>query len=201
MKNIIENERYKLEIFDDLDPTNPREFDNLGIMVCFHSRYILGDETDLKSSDFSSWEELESYLYKIEKALIVIPIFMYDHSGLSVNTTGFSCPWDSGQIGFIYVSKERIRNEYGCKRISKNLKEQVREILISEVDLYNDYLSGDVYRFTVTEKESQEEVESISGFYGTDFLGNGVFDYASQYFTELELKGAFLWIILPAIKL
>ena len=54
MKNIIENERYKLEIFDDLDPTNPREFDNLGIMVCFHSRYILGDETNLKSSDFSS---------------------------------------------------------------------------------------------------------------------------------------------------
>ena len=63
MKNIIENERYKLEIFDDLDPTNPREFDNLGTMVCFHSRYILGDKIDLKSSDFSSWEELVSYLY------------------------------------------------------------------------------------------------------------------------------------------
>ncbi len=199
MKNIIENERYKLEIFDDLDPTNPREFDNLGIMVCFHSRYILGDETDLKSSDFSSWEELESYLYKIEKALIVIPIFMYDHSGLSVNTTGFSCPWDSGQIGFIYASKERIRKEYSCKRISKKLKAQVREMLVSEVDLYNQYLSGDVYRFTVTDKEKDEELDSSSGFYGTDCIENGIFDYVSEYFTKAELE-ALLWKTLTAIK-
>ena len=188
MKNIIENERYKLEIFDDLDPTNPREFDNLGTMVCFHSRYILGDETNLKSSDFSSWEELESYLYKIEKALIVIPIFMYDHSGLSVNTTGFSCPWDSGQIGFIYASKERIRKEYSCKRISKNLKEQVRELLCSEVSLYNDYLSGNVYSFTLTDKEKDEELDSSSGFYGTDYIENGIFDYVSEYFTKAELE-------------
>ena len=117
---------------------------------------------------------------------------MYDHSGLWINTTGFSCPWDSGQIGYIYASKEKVRKEYNCKRISKNLKEQVREILTSEVSLYNDYLSGDVYRFIVTDKESKEEVQNISGFYGTDFLDNGVFDYASQYFTELELKEAFL---------
>ena len=199
MKNIIENERYKLEIFDDLDPTNPREFDNLGIMVCFHSRYILGDETNLKSSDFSSWEELESYLYKIEKALIVTPIFMYDHSGLSVNTTGFSCPWDSGQIGFIYASKERIRKEYSYKRISKNLKEQVRELLCSEVDLYNAYLSGDVYRFTLTDKEKDEELDSSSGFYGTDCIENGIFDYVSEYFTKAELE-ALLWKTLTAIK-
>ena len=199
MKNIIENERYKLEIFDDLDPTNPREFDNLGTMVCFHSRYILGDKIDLKSSDFSSWEELESYLYKIDKALIVIPIFMYDHSGLSVNTTGFSCPWDSRQIGFIYASKERIRKEYSCKRISKNLKEQVREMLVSEVDLYNQYLSGDVYRFTVTDKDKDEEINSSSGFYGTDCIENGIFDYVSEYFTKAELE-ALLWKTLTAIK-
>ena len=185
---IIENEKYMLEIFEDLDPTDPREFDNLGTMVCFHNRYAFGDETELKSCDFSSWEELESYLYKREKALVVIPVFMYDHSGLSVNTTGFSCPWDSGQIGYIYTSKERIRNEYSCKRISKKLKEQVREMLVSEVDLYNQYLSGDVYRFTLTDKEKDEELDSSSGFYGTDCIENGIFDYVSEYFTKAELE-------------
>ena len=188
MKNIIENERYKLEIFDDLDPTNPREFDNLGTMVCFHSRYILGDETDLKSSDFSSWEELESYLYKEENALIAIPVFMYDHSGLWINTTGFSCPWDSGQVGYIYISKEKVRREYSCKRISKKLKEMIREILCSEVDLYNDYLCGNVYGFTLTDKENAEEIDSSCGFYGTDYIENGIFDYVSSYFTKAELE-------------
>ena len=188
MKNIIENEKYKLEIFDDLNPCSPREFDNLGTMVCFHRRYNLGDETELKSSDFSSWEELESYLYKEENALIAIPVFMYDHSGLWINTTGFSCPWDSGQIGYIYVSKEKVRREYSCKRISKKLKNMIREILCSEVDLYNDYLCGNVYGFTLTNKENAEEIDSSCGFYGTDYIENGIFDYVSSYFTKAELE-------------
>ncbi len=200
MKNIIENEKYKLEIFDDLNPCSPREFDNLGTMVCFHRRYDLGDETELKSSDFSSWEELESYLYKEENALIAIPVFMYDHSGLWINTTGFSCPWDSGQVGYIYVSKEKVRREYSCKRISKKLKKMIREMLCSEVDLYNDYLSGNVYGFTLTDKKNAEEIDSSCGFYGTDYIENGIFDYVSSYFTKAELE-ALVWKILTAIKL
>ena len=200
MKNIIENEKYKLEIFDDLNPCSPREFDNLGTMVCFHRRYNLGDETELKSSDFSSWEELENYLYKEEDALIAIPVFMYDHSGLWINTTGFSCPWDSGQVGYIYVSKEKVRREYSCKRISKKLKKMIREMLCSEVDLYNDYLSGNVYGFTLTDKENAEEIDSSCGFYGTDYIENGIFDYVSSYFTKAELE-ALVWKILTAIKL
>lgn len=31
-------------IVPDVDPWNPREWDNLGHMVCWHSRYVLGDE-------------------------------------------------------------------------------------------------------------------------------------------------------------
>ena len=200
MKNIIENEKYKLEIFDDLNPCSPREFDNLGTMVCFHRRYNLGDETELKSSDFSSWEELENYLYKEENALIAIPVFMYDHSGLWINTTGFSCPWDSGQVGYIYISKEKVRREYSCKRISKKLKKMIREMLCSEVDLYNDYLSGNVYGFTLTDKENAEEIDSSCGFYGTDYIENGIFDYVSSYFTKAELE-ALVWKILTATKL
>ena len=200
MKNIIENEKYKLEIFDDLNPCSPREFDNLGTMVCFHRRYNLGDKTELKSSDFSSWEELENYLYKEEDAFIAIPVFMYDHSGLWINTTGFSCPWDSGQIGYIYISKEKVRREYSCKRISKKLKKMIREMLCSEVDLYNDYLSGNVYGFTLTDKENAEEIDSSCGFYGTDYIENGIFDYVSSYFTKAELE-ALVWKILTAIKL
>ena len=200
MKNIIENEKYKLEIFDDLNPCSPREFDNLGTMVCFHRRYNLGDETELKSSDFSSWEELENYLYKEEDALIAIPVFMYDHSGLWINTTGFSCPWDSGQVGYIYISKEKVRREYSCKRISKKLKKMIREMLCSEVDIYNDYLSGNVYGFTLTDKENAEEIDSSCGFYGTDYIENGIFDYVSSYFTKAELE-ALVWKILTATKL
>lgn len=191
MKKIIENDKYKMEIFNNLDPTNPRDFDNLGTMVCFHNRYHLGDTTELNSSDFSNWDELETYLYKTEEALIAIPIFLYNHSSLAINTTGFSCPWDSGQIGFIYVSKTIIKNEYNCKRISRKLNDKVKQILCSEVDLYNDYLGGNVYGFSVTDKIRKEEVISHYNFYGTNYESNGLFDCASEYFSKLELKEVF----------
>ena len=42
--------------------------------------------------------------------------FIYDHSGITMNTTGFSCPWDSGQVGWIYCSKKRFLSETGYKK-------------------------------------------------------------------------------------
>lgn len=188
MEKTIENQKYILKIFDDFEATNPREFENLGTLICFHKQYNLGDKTKLKTSDFLSWNELKKYLYKKERALIIIPIFLYDHSGITINTTGFACPWDSGQIGFIYVSKEKVRDEFKCKRISKKLKEQISQILCSEVNIYNDYLSGNVYGFSVTDKNTREEISCCYDFYGTDYMTNGIFAYASEYFTKLEFE-------------
>ena len=63
-------------------------------------------------------------------------------------------------------------------------------MLVSEVDLYNQYLSGDVYGFSITHKETSEEVESSCGFFGTDHVENGIFDYVCEYFTKLEFMEA-----------
>ena len=58
---------YTIEVEQDLDPESPREWDCMGTMVCFHKRYDLGDKTDLQSSEFNSWSDLEDHLYKKEK--------------------------------------------------------------------------------------------------------------------------------------
>ncbi|MHC4619185.1 MAG: hypothetical protein ACYTEQ_15685 [Planctomycetota bacterium] len=55
----------KVRIEQDPDAESPREWDNLGIMVCFHGRYTLGDDADthgLKSEYFDGWAELEAHL-------------------------------------------------------------------------------------------------------------------------------------------
>ena len=36
------------------------------------------------------------------------PIFMYDHSGIVLNTSAFSCPWDSGWLGWTYITPENL---------------------------------------------------------------------------------------------
>ena len=30
-----------------------------------------------------------------------------------MSTGPFSCPWDSGQVGFIYVEKKKVKEEWG----------------------------------------------------------------------------------------
>jgi hypothetical protein len=66
---------------------------------------------------------------------------MYDHSGITISYKPFSCPWDSGQIGWIFVNKDQVRREFGVKRISKKVMDKVRSVLIAEIEDYNEYLT------------------------------------------------------------
>lgn len=171
IKNIPLKHGNSLKIYPDYDPMNPRtDRDNFGKMVCFHQRYDLGDKTDLKSGDFSSWNDLKNFLIRRHNAGVVIPIFMIDHSGISIRAgRDFSdCDpgcWDSGQIGFIYVSKEDIRKEFSVKRITPAILEKARALLISEVEFYNDYLTGNVYGYEHV-NAAGEVIDSCFGFIG-----------------------------------
>ena len=35
---------------------------------------------------------------ELNSVAIVQPLYLYDHGGITMNTTGFSCSWDSGQV-------------------------------------------------------------------------------------------------------
>ena len=107
----------RVEIVYDTDPIDPREFSNLGTMVCAHSRYTLGDvQVGDKFIDgkpyFPDVESLKDYIQNNKHDIVSLPLYLYDHSGLTINTTGFSCPWDSGQVGYIYVTYEKLRSYF-----------------------------------------------------------------------------------------
>ena len=42
----------------------------------------------------------------ISDKYITLPLYLMDHSGLAMQTTSFNDPWDSGQVGWIYVRLE-----------------------------------------------------------------------------------------------
>jgi hypothetical protein len=171
---------YKMEIFQDESPANPRtEWDNLGTMVCFHGRYNLGDEHDYDSNDFDTWEELKKLIIKDHDPAVILPIYMYDHSGITISTSPFGCRWDSGQIGFIYVSKQRAIEEYGFKRMSAKMKERITNYLDGEVDTYDQYLTGEVYGFDIM--EGDEVIESSSGYYGEEYAIEAANDMLKYY--------------------
>ena len=160
--------KYELKIVQDTNPESPREWDNLGTMVCFHKRYELGDKTDYRSEDYDSWDELEEGIIKNEGEVVILPLYLYDHSGITISTSPFGCNFDSGRIGFIFVSKYKIKKE-GIDET------KVEEYLKGEVSTYDQYLTGDVWGYQIYEIETcdkghehKNEVESCYGIYGHD---------------------------------
>ena len=149
MNNVLESVIHNntiIEVVQDLDPMNPRDWDNVGHMVCWHSRYNLGDtNTDYNIKDYDSAEELFNAIKK--DAICVMPLYLYDHSGISMSTGSFvgrahHAGWDSGLVGYIYASKDDFDNA------GINLNEvTAEEVLTTEVKVYDKYLQGDFYGY------------------------------------------------------
>ena len=108
---------------------------HLGTMVCYHRRHMLGDAHGFVSmADAARAERLREVDGEVA---LVLPLYLYDHSELTMATKPFSCPFDSGKVGFIYATYNAIRKAYGKQRLSKKLIERARECLVDEVAQYN----------------------------------------------------------------
>jgi hypothetical protein len=178
----IEREGFVGNIYQDELGDTPRDWDNLGKMICWHSRYTLGDvkllenyseskECRLKNltDNCNGWDEVEEVLKKEFGAVVILPLFLYDHSGISMRTYshGVHASWDGGYVGFIYATKADILKNWNKKRLSKSLLAKAEKNLISEVETYSQYLEGDVYFFNIADADG-EIIESCGGFYGME---------------------------------
>ena len=213
-----------LEIHYDEHPESPREWDNVGTMRCAHGRYSLGDEKgrgDMKEDmiellgehcDIYLDDESEIVEEKFNEFFIYLPLYLYDHSGITMSTGPFSCPWDSGQVGFIYVSRERAEKEYGVKNADfpierevmlhdlglrgpnrpvkktfATLDELATYYLKGEVETYDQFLRGEVYGYVLLDYAG-EELDSCWGFYGSDHRDSGILDHIKdQQFERISL--------------
>ena len=160
--------KYKIEVTQEEDCTifNPRQDDNLGTMVLFPKH--LGDKNDYQFNDYGSWEEMKFDIERTENAGVVLPLYILDHSGITISTTPFQCPWDSGQRGWIFISKEKMRYEYSRKRVTEKLERRVAGYLRSEVQTYAQYLEGDIWNYCITDTETDEELDAVGGYFGSD---------------------------------
>lgn len=122
------------------------------------------------------------YLLKKHANIIALPLYLYDHSGITMSTASFNDRWDSGQVGWIYTDKENIlsqrykfRNSKGnlIKITKRNWKEAAYQILKKEVKMYDMYLQGEVYGIVIEEYDSDfedfDEIDSCWGFYDDSY--------------------------------
>ena len=161
--NIFVNQETML----DDDFVNPRKsMDNLGTMVCFHSKYNLGDD-----HDFDNPRELMEFIR--EENVISLPLFVLDHGNIAMRTRDYKDVdpqgWDWGQTGIIYVTMKGIEEEYGNVNADPTIIDKVYEVLKAEVETYSNFISGDVYIIDIHDTEG-ELIESINGIIGTHNL-------------------------------
>lgn len=162
--------KYELKIEQESHLGSPREWDNLGsFYTTKNNRYI---EREISIYDYERDEEFDfgidadSDIERLSKlGYIAIPVSVYDHSGWTV-FTGVASGWDSGCIGFYVVSRERIREEFGCKRISKKLLAKVNSIMEKEVKTFNQFVQREIWCYEIT--KDGELLDSCGGFYEED---------------------------------
>ncbi len=163
---------YTIEIHRDEDARSPREDCGFGTMLCGHRRYVLGDVQVRCQAD------LDKVLGR--KDVMFLSLYLYDHSGITMSTSPFSCPWDSGQVGIIYATHEDIRKEFGPKgralvHVSKKAISSAFKLMRQEVEVYDAFLQGDVYGYVILDKKG-ETVDSCWGF----LCVNGKLDYVYE---------------------
>lgn len=158
----------KVEIFIDENAESPREYDNLGTMAFFHRRYKLGDK-----HSFDNPIEVREHLAETEA--LFLPVYMYDHGGIALSTEPFECRWDSGQLGVIYVTKERVIKEYGNFSDASQL--HALNVMQAEVKLYDEFVQGNCYGYKKFDA-SGNETESCWGFIGSNFEQSGLLEAA-----------------------
>ena len=118
------------KIIRDQDCESPREYDNLGTLCLFHSRYSLPNESEKTAV------ALQEFIGGEFNGL-VLKVWGYDHGGLALSTEHSGCfadQWDSGQAGIIYIERSKIVEEFGTFASKRDYWDSISE---SDRELYH----------------------------------------------------------------
>ena len=156
----IETINYKgfsINIYQDDDCESPDNWENNDAFIVYDHRQF---NVERKGFDpetiFEHIQETKKFFYD---GYFVFPLYAYIHSGVSLSL-GNSCypftdRWDVSTTGFVLVKRAKYT---WTRTISEKLAQSI-------VNVWNDYLSGNVYGFQIEDKDGND-IDSCWGFYG-----------------------------------
>ena len=146
-------------------------------MIFLGKHSHLGDRHDLHG-DHGSFSGHEKAVRRAYDVAILKPVYAYIHSGMTISTSPFSCPWDSGQLGFAIVTKDELRKQYGIKRITKKYIDRASKVIDGEVKELDRYIRGEVYSVSIY--DGDEYVDGCSGYYDLEQAKSEIPDYVTE---------------------
>lgn len=171
---------YTLKIVLDPEPFHPYEDDEgkLSTFVFDHGRYTLGDTTlrQYLSDHPEHMNEvggLDQQMIGHDKRVLAFEwVEMLDHSGLrfylkrdadSGAALVLHRGWDTGIIGFAIVTREDFER-VGLDPDAPDAREKAQQNIRSEVSVLDQYHSGQVYGYQITDLDG-DIVDDGYGFY------------------------------------
>lgn len=119
-----------------------------------HRRYTLGNIV-VNPGEFSNEEEMINWIKEVHDAKTIVPLYAYEHGDITVSTSKFTCPWDSGQVGWIISKNEN--DDKMCNGLAKDM------------DMC---LNNNIYRIHLVkinkcdfEHEHREIIDSVGGIF------------------------------------
>lgn len=158
----INYKKCRITIASDPDAESPRTWDNVGEILYTSSRYDLGDRR-------ATPQEIEAIINRSD--VVYLPVYAYVHSGVRIQTSPFACPWDSGQCGIIWCTKDRAIKAWGRKRFTQTVKNRALHGLAAEIETLNLFYQGEVVGF-VAEDPDGDRIDSCWGYYPDDSQGS-----------------------------
>lgn len=132
--------KYTLRVEQDDMADSPREWDNVAKMICWHRHYNLGDKHNYDDSfeflldvakevgiytdamEDMTDEEIMTELRK-DDSVCIVPLNLYDHSGITISTSNgypYNDSWDAGCVGYAYITKEKAMKELREYELDEN---------------------------------------------------------------------------------
>ena len=196
----IKGVKHELSFYNDNDSEDPRNWDPLATMLCWHRSYSLGDKNnygdihealydlceqyDLDAESICAYKDDENtarqrdrrIMEDLKEHVCVKFLYLYDHSGITISLDDFRDPWDSGIVGIIYMDKQTTIDNF------PNADEDTwyviaEEHIRDEVREYDQWITGDIYGYLLEKVEicdccNQEQRETLDSMGG--FYGNDI---------------------------
>jgi len=178
---------HEIEVKYDENPESPREWDNVCVFHVAHCNYNFGDEN---YNDSASIKAAEAEAKR--NGDLVLPLYAYEHGGITISLGQFSCPWDSGQLGFVQVPRKKFVEEFGKKNFTPKLKAKALKWAQSETETLDKYIRGEVFGYVI-----DDDGDSCWGYYSIEDAmdeAEGIIDWIVKDAKEKHCEQLKIWI-------
>ena len=173
----IEYRGHFIEIYHDDSAEDPTGGDGwLSTFSHWHRRY-----TFAKCAERVRCSTLMESIPQLKDELgVSIPVSMLDHSEITLWEGAGAHPtdsrgWDSGQVGFLWTDKDRIRQHLGYELTAETV-EKVKEQLRQELKVLEAWVSGKCYGYSTRDQGDEGPGDRLDICFG--FVGD--WDYVIQ---------------------